>query len=190
MSNNGFSKKCSVVPVGPSEREQMIPMIQHETVTMIAAGRAGIMTDMVIVMRGVCHRLFADRTIRSVIINAFERLCIGGELVRAEIQNVLSSLAEAGNKRIVGVQDQLSFIINAVQKRVINPFRMTVSCQLVAIQVGNDVMRGLDIAEGVTCKALVTFDQQYIGFNFSAKRSAAKYHCRHAFDLVGSFAIP
>ena len=37
ISNSGFSNKWSVVPEGPSEREQMMPMMQHETVTMMAA---------------------------------------------------------------------------------------------------------------------------------------------------------
>ena len=126
---------------------------------VITAGGAGIMTDMVVMMGSIPHWFFTDRTISAVVIDAFKRLRIGGELVRSKINNVFFILTETGNKRIVRVQDQPRLIANAVEQCVIDPLGMTVPRQLVAVKIGDHIMRRLDVAERIARKALVAFDQ-------------------------------
>ncbi len=62
--------------------------------------------------------------------------------------------------------------------------------QLVAVEVGDDVVGGTDIFEGVARKALVALDQQNIRLDLAAECGAAEHQRGHALDLVGAFLVP
>ena len=158
--------------------------------TSVAAGGALIMTDMVIVIGAVGHRLFADRAICAVVVGALERVGIGGQLVRAEPDDVLPALTKAGHERIIGVEDQLRAVADAVGKRVIDPLGMAVARELVAVEIRDHIVRRLDVAEGIACEALVALNEQDVALDLAAEGGAAENKRGNALDLIGAFAVP
>ena len=158
--------------------------------TSVAAGGALIVTDMIVVVGAVGHGLFAYRTICAVVVGALERGGIGGQLVRAEPDDVLPALTEAGYQRVVGIENQLRAVADTVGERVIDPLGMTVARELVAVEIGDNIVRGLDVAEGIACEALVALDEQNIALDLAAKSGAAKHERGDALDLVGAFTVP
>ena len=148
------------------------------------------MTDMVIVISGIFHRLAAGRTVRSVVVSALESFGIGGKLIGAEPDNVLPVLAEQRDERIVGVEDKLSAVADAVLERVENPLGMTVAGKLVAVQVGDHIVSRLYIFESVACKTLVALNKQDIALYLAAECGVAEDESCYTLDLVRAFAVP
>lgn len=92
------------------------------------------------------------RAICTVIINTDKLLCIGRKIACTEPYNIIPAVAKARNKRIVGVKNKLSFGMNTILYGIVNPFRMTVSCELVTVKVCDNIMSRCDVFEGIFAK--------------------------------------
>ena len=129
------------------------------------------------------------RAICTVIINTDKLLCIGRKIACTEPYNIIPAVAKARNKRIVGVKNKLSFGMNTILYGIVNPFRMTVSCELVTVKVCDNIMSRSDVFEGIFCKAFVTFNEKNIRFNLARKSTTAENKSCNALNLVSLSAI-
>ena len=97
------------------------------------------------------------RAICTVIINTDKLLCIGRKIACTEPYNIISAVAKARNKRIVGVKNKLSFWMNTILYGIVNPFRMTVSCELVTVKVCDNIMSRCDVLPLLPVTATIYF---------------------------------
>lgn len=130
------------------------------------------------------------RAICTVIINTDKLLCIGRKIACTEPYNIIPAVAKARNKRIVGIKNKLSFGMNTILYGIVNPFRMTVSCELVTVKVCDNIMSRCNVFEGIFCKAFVTFNEKNIRFNLARKSTTAENKSCNALNLVRTLFVP
>lgn len=130
------------------------------------------------------------RAICTVIINTDKLLCIGRKIACTEPYNIIPAVAKARNKRIVGIKNKLSFGMNTILYGIVNPFRMTVSCELVTVKVCDNIMSRCDVFEGIFCKAFVTFNEKNIRFNLARKSTTAENKSCNTLNLVRTLFVP
>ena len=102
---------------------------------------------------------------------------------------VLPSPGEQRHQRVVGVEDQRAVRADAGLDGLEHPLGVAVAGELVAVQVGDDVVGGLEIAEGVLGVALIGLDDRRVALAPSCQGAAAQQHGGDALDLVGALPV-
>ena len=154
------------------------------------AFRAVVRADVVVVVVVVGHGRVAQRAVFSVVVDA--GAVIGGEAlaIHAEPDHpVLPSPGEQRHQRVVGVEDQRAVRADAGLDGLEHPLGVAVAGELVAVQVGDDVVGGLEIAEGVLGVALIGLDDHRVALTPSCQGAAAQQHGGDALDLVGALPV-
>ena len=156
---------------------------------MISAGGATVRSDMIVMPEGILHPAEAHRAVFPVVVDT--GVFIGRKRlpVHSEADGVLPPPGKQRDKRVVRIDDEPAAFRNTFLNRVVHPLRMTVSCQLVAVEVGYDVMRRLHVLKGVLCIPFVRFDKKYVLPEPPGERTAAEYQRSHALDLIRALAV-
>ena len=125
--------------------QRMVSIVPCKT-----ALRASELADMVVVVIFVFHRLFADRAVLAVVIDALVLLLICRKLVCAEIDRTLPVLAKARDKRIVSIKDQGHVIVDSLADNALDEFRMAISGHLVPVKVIDDKILRMEVLENMS----------------------------------------
>ena len=155
----------------------------------VAALRAAVGADLVIVNVVVGHGGVAEGAVGPVVIDAGGGAGGEGGLVHAEPLYLLMPLGEAGGEGVVGVQNQLRLGVDGGQNRLIDALRMAVAGELVPVEVGDDELRGVEVAEGVAGVALVALEKQHIRLDLAAQGGVGQEQGGDALHLVGALGV-
>ena len=136
----------------------------------IAAAFAVVVADMVVVVAGVDHAAPAHRAPGPVVVDTPGRVGADGAALQAEPLHLLGivALGEPGHQGIVGVEDQGGLRVDGGQDGGKHPLRVAVAGQLIPVEVGDDKVGGVEVAEAEAGVALIALQQQYVSLHFSA----------------------
>jgi hypothetical protein len=67
---------------------------------------------------------------------------------------------------------------------------MGVSCHLIAIQIGDDKMSGVEVAEGKSRVAFIRLKENHVSLDLSSQRAVAQKKGGNALDLIGALLVP
>ena len=144
------------------------------------------MVEVVVVIH---HGLAAHRAVQAVVVGPGEGVGVGGGVVKAKPQNLIPAPSEQRDHRVVCVEQQGRIVVDALGNGVKDPFGVAVAGELVAVEVGDDIVGRMEPAEGQLGIALVRLDQQHVLFHFSAQGAGAEDHGGDTLDLVGALGV-
>ena len=155
----------------------------------VAAGGAVVVADVGVVVAGVLHLPLAHRAPLPVVVHAVVLLGAHRRLLHAEPLHLLMVPGKAGYQRVVSVEDQGGIRVDGGQDGVIDPLGVAVPGELVPVEVGDDKVGGVEIAEGVFGVALVALQQEHVPPHFAQKGAVGQNQGGDPLDLVGALLV-
>ena len=144
---------------------------------------------MVVVVVVVDHPSPAGRAPGPVVVDPLGGLRVPGAALHAEPLHLLVVPGEAGDQGVVGVEDQGGLGVDGGEDGLVDPLRVAVPGELVPVEVGDDEVGGVEVAEGQPGIALVALQQQHVPPDLAGQGAPGEDQGGDALDLVGALLV-
>ena len=158
-------------------------------VAVVAAAFTAVGADMVVVVVVVDHPSPAGRAPGPVVVDPLGGLRVPGAALHAEPLHLLVVPGEAGDQGVVGVEDQGGLGVDGGEDGLVDPLRVAVSGELVTVEVGDDEVGGVEVAEGQPGIALVALQQEHVPPDLAGQGAPGEDQGGDALDLVGALLV-